>query len=260
MAYNRSQINENFFTEINTEEKAYFLGLIFADGSISKVKSGNRQMVLSLCLQEGDYKVVERLNNIITPYKTFNFQHPPSVKSRGWKARAQFTVSSDKICQELISLGCNIRKSENGVKAPRLKKGLGRHFVRGYFDGNGGISIKLKEYSYTRVSDRILTKVPKKFYVRPSIYVMSTDLKFLNAIKRFIVHECDIQCKVQEYSRKSKNLITHRIVIEDNREVKKISDFLYKDASVYLNRKKEKFDTIISSEAESTLSERSTTT
>ena len=39
--------NDNFFKNIDTEEKAYWLGVLYADGNVSKNSSGTGQVFLS---------------------------------------------------------------------------------------------------------------------------------------------------------------------------------------------------------------------
>lgn len=57
-------INDSFFEKIDTEEKAYFLGLFYADGC--NYINGNASRV-ALSLQEDDKKILEIFNNFIYP-------------------------------------------------------------------------------------------------------------------------------------------------------------------------------------------------
>ena len=57
-------INENFFDVIDTEEKAYFLGFLYADGC----NATNRNAVI-LSLKEDDRDILEKLNSLLQPQK-----------------------------------------------------------------------------------------------------------------------------------------------------------------------------------------------
>ena len=57
-------VDEQFFDEIDSEEKAYFLGMLYADGTNSMKKTE-----VSLRLQEEDYEILTKLNNLLQPTK-----------------------------------------------------------------------------------------------------------------------------------------------------------------------------------------------
>jgi len=249
---NRSKLVEDYFSVINTEKKAYFLGLIYADGCIREV-GNNRQKTLTLVLQEEDFDIVSELNDEITPYKKATIQKPPSIIDKGWKGRANFTVSSDRLCNDLINIGCNINKSVVGIKLPNIPNELKKHFIRGYFDGNGGISIKKVEYKYKRISNYNLSKIPDKYNYRPSLYFCSTDIIFLNGIFNYLNKILKFKCVIQNYEFHTKNLVTYQKRIEHKDEVIRFYNYIYSDSTIYLNRKYEKFNMLIKSEDKSTL-------
>lgn len=53
-------LNENFFQEINTEEKAYWLGFLMADGCI--LDQPQRSKRLTVALKEKDINILHKLN------------------------------------------------------------------------------------------------------------------------------------------------------------------------------------------------------
>jgi hypothetical protein len=119
-------VNEDFFSEINNEESAYWLGFLFADGY---VRSNKLKFVrLKLAIKDIDhlYKFKEALNS------DHNVEEYDSY--------CQITIGSKKIVDDLIKNGCTPNK---GMKI-RLPNNIGsdlmNHFIRGYFDGDGCIS------------------------------------------------------------------------------------------------------------------------
>src|SRR3990167_3745530 len=259
MNYDRETLNKDYFEVIDTENKAYFLGLLFADGSVT-IPKGNRQKVISLSLQEDDSEVVTLLNKEITPYKKMTIQRPTSIIKRGWKARATFSVGCDKLVNDLMNHGCINNKTTLGLGIPNLKTPFLKHFIRGYFDGNGGLSVKITKNTYKRVSNNNIKSPFKENKLRGSLYFCSTDLDFLNYIKNILNSSCKIIGTVQLYDKKTLNCLTRQIRYEHKEDIKEIFNYLYKDSKVFLKRKNEKFKMLIKSEAINTFIERLETT
>lgn len=129
---NRSKFNEHIFDQIDSEEKAYWLGFIFADGYISssplreEVKSVY-QFELSLGIKD-----IEHLNK----FKIFvDYEKDVIIDGN----RCRFVVSNKHLWTVLNELGCTPNKSLS-LTFPIIPQNLIRHFIRGYFDGDGCIS------------------------------------------------------------------------------------------------------------------------
>jgi hypothetical protein len=125
------------FEKIETEEQAYWLGFLYADGSIT----ASDRHVLELTLKEEDYLHLVK-------FQTFLKTNAPVVKriSRcNGKEFKSFRICAynKKIVEDLIRLGCFPRKSLS-LRFPsygQVPKHLVNHFVRGYFDGDGSIYV-----------------------------------------------------------------------------------------------------------------------
>ena len=64
-SYTRKYItNENFFDTIDTEAKAYFLGLMYADGN--NYVRGTHSYEMSIALEEGDKYILEKFRDVIS--------------------------------------------------------------------------------------------------------------------------------------------------------------------------------------------------
>ena len=129
---NERSTNHNIFKKINTEEKAYFLGLLYADGYISK--SDN---TIELTLHKKDQDIVEKFKIFIGADNKFYFSKKYN--------HIRFSFCSKEMKKDLIKLGCIPQKSFN-KKFPKLPKNLISHFMRGYFDGNGSLSFKTDKH------------------------------------------------------------------------------------------------------------------
>lgn len=117
-------INANFFSKVDTQDTAYFLGLLYADGTIYASKS--------------NYKVSLRLKDpepLHLFVKVLESESP--VKPYG-KNMYEAVVCNKQLVSNLIELGCVPRKSKV-IRFPSLDDNLIQHFVRGYFDGDGSV-------------------------------------------------------------------------------------------------------------------------
>ena len=139
--YGVAYFDQNIFDTIDTEEKAYWLGFIYADGFIDSSpldpdKNSNYEFELSLAIKD-----LEHLKKF--------------AKFMGWEDRVvtdsyrcRFFVNNKHLWNVLNTYGCTPRKSLT-LKFPKVETfvepKLIRHFIRGYFDGDGCISHEDKE-------------------------------------------------------------------------------------------------------------------
>ena len=129
---NRSKFNEHIFDQIDSEEKAYWLGFIFADGYISSspIRKGVKsvyQFELSLGIKD-----IEHLNK----FKRFMGYEKDIITDGN---RCRFVVANKYLWTLLNELGCTPNKSLS-LTFPDIPQNLVKHFIRGYFDGDGCIS------------------------------------------------------------------------------------------------------------------------
>src|SRR5258706_2989612 len=118
-------INESFFEKIDSEEKAYFLGLLFADGTNSIKKTE-----VKLALGEIDKHILSRLNNFFQPTKPLYFQKSKLGRQNLYK----LIINSKKISYRLNDLGIVPNKTHKLIFPKYLDNNLLKHFIRGYFD------------------------------------------------------------------------------------------------------------------------------
>ena len=250
-------VKHDYFDHIDSERKAYFLGLIYADGCINTSKNG-RQMYLTISLQIQDKYLLDELCKDIMPTRTVKVYHPPAIKSRGWQERAVFKVSSDKICNAIVTQGCGPNKSRLGMQCMLIPSKYWSHFVRGFFDGDGCIYIHEPKYKYVRKTTR---KIAKGYTptLRKRITLCSTSKPFLQAILDSWKQVPGLISKPQ-WQNKKRTQIVHLLSIEGKEDVEKIKEYFYKDATIYMTRKFDKFNMTISSQAKDRSLEGSETT
>ena len=120
------KFNHNYFKTIDTEEKAYILGFLYADGYNS-----DKQVVISQLEQDVD--ILEKINKALDA----DNQIKRKLQSTNNKTVCQLCYSSIDMCTDLTNLGCFRNKSLACTFPTFLDKSLVRHFIRGYFDGDG---------------------------------------------------------------------------------------------------------------------------
>lgn len=122
-------IDEAFFSEINTEEKAYALGFITADGAVHK--SGK---CVSIAVQRQDKQILEDLLAAMGS----NAEVRTKAKSDG-EAMYVINLSRRRIVRDLESLGVYHDKSFTASFCQSVPPDLHRHYIRGLWDGDGWI-------------------------------------------------------------------------------------------------------------------------
>jgi hypothetical protein len=209
----KANFNEYIFDSIDTEEKAYWLGFLFADGTISSSplrKEVKTQYQIELSLSIKDLEHLEKFAKFLE-YKQSLYKD---------EIRCRLSVYSKHLWNILNVNGCTPKKSLT-LKFPRIElfksKELIYHFIRGYWDGDGCLTWNDKEHT------------------RPEVSVLGTD-EILNSIIKFICSKTPtlhINHPEQQSIIKYFNL-TGKDAYESMCK-------LYKNSTIYLSRKYEKF-------------------
>lgn len=135
-------VDENFFTEIDTPEKAWVLGLFTADGHLSKggtfrIGLLDEDVVLKVqrCFKS-NHKINERTQKNGKRFYTFVFSHP-------------------RIRDDLRGLGFSSNKTFD-CRLPSIPKELLPHYFRGWFEGDGTIVRSKRKRGSAKAQVRIV--------------------------------------------------------------------------------------------------------
>lgn len=131
------KVDENFFKCINTEEKAYILGFICADGHIEKDR-------LDITVSIKDIDVLEKIRCAMHsnhPIKGISRINPYKKTNREVLALVELMIGSVELVKPLFVMGLTTNKTYtlNGDILRYIPKYLMRDFLRGYFDGDGNV-------------------------------------------------------------------------------------------------------------------------
>lgn len=141
----RYSLREDFFRIIDTEEKAYWLGFIGADGGLNRSKRGTAGRIV-LNLGKKDKGHLELIRS------TLGYGGPLSFHKGKRDGTYRLAISSVKMFNDLGCHGIYPRKTFTLKGPTTLPSNLVHHWVRGYFDGDGTVFI----HNY---SGRLRTKI-----------------------------------------------------------------------------------------------------
>lgn len=213
--------NEDYFENIDTEDKAYWLGFLYADGYIvGKQKHSSRKIGISLCIDDlshlEKFKTSLQSSAKIGAYKASD----SGYSSKGY---CRIILTGEKICSDLEKYGV-VENKTLILQPPLLDPSLIPHFIRGYIDGDGCIT----------------SSVNKKRNIPDfKVKIVGTD-SVLNYIKDYI-EQNNIASIKKLYKRRPTDVVS-QLEFGGNRQVKAFLDLIYKDATVYLERKFEKYN------------------
>lgn len=123
-------IQENYFHQINSNEKAYWLGWIISDGSITYQPSKSKYQ-LELTIKQEDEDILHLLE------KDLCIENKVYTTQEKYK---RFSLGSKQIVTDLINQNITQNKSFT-VQVPNFDKKYNAAFIRGLFDGDGGFTV-----------------------------------------------------------------------------------------------------------------------
>lgn len=208
-------MDETFFDTIDSEEKAYFLGLLLADGH-NNIKDG----VISIDLQEGGREILQKLTDLIQPDKPIrNYENKYAKVGRN-----RLVLASRYMSNRLNELGMVQNKSGNLLFVQNIEEDLIHHFVRDYFDGDGSVGIfgKVQNVEFSIVSTK----------------------EFLLPLQQVLINNCNLTQTKLGKRHKDRDSNAYHIKYTGRFSCLRIRDYLYKDATVFIQRKYDKFFSI----------------
>ena len=141
----KKEVRHNFFNNIQTEIQAYLLGLLMSDGSI------NTDNQIKLHINEKDRELFDYLK-VISPnageYTLKGYESKaktPDGRTIKNKGSVALYINSKILAEDLAKFGIVPNKTYKQLSIPNIDKSLIRHFIRGYFDGDGSFSISVRK-------------------------------------------------------------------------------------------------------------------
>lgn len=220
---NRYTLNDNYFNIIDCQEKAYILGFIYADGFVGDEKHNN--IVISI----NDRDLLEEIASLL------NFTGSIRGTSKGGfensKEGFSLNFSSSIMATRLREIGLYPNKSLTLIKFPKIRKDLERHFIRGYFDGDGSI------YLSHNTTYHMITGEKKKYIYPTYCFSILGTFEFLKEI------EYRANFKFSKI-RDTRTREIKSLEICAKKEFGYIFKYLYNDSTIKLDRKYQKWNLI----------------
>ncbi len=209
--YINKNLRRDYFKNIDSYDKAYFLGFLITDGCVTE----DNAIKLQLGFQ--DSHILEIFREKTKNENSIKISGPNRNHECSWHCK------SKEMQEDLKKYGVVYRKSTT-TKFPILKnKKMMSHLIRGLFDGDGWISCS----------------------VGNTIGICSSSKEFITDLKNYLVNNLkvyDVKINSNENRKRDGYHTLYQVSWSSLDDVIKIGDFIYKDKSdCYLKRKWDKF-------------------
>ena len=211
-ALRKYSVNEHYLDVIDTQEKAYFLGFFAADGYVNE---GGRN--INIHLSSVDDEILLKFNKLFENEKPLEYA-PGEKNNKGYLGHetSTFIINSVYLVKRMQSLTSEKDKTFTVRMSKEIPEELFSHFIRGYFDGDGSFS---KMGKYVKID-------------------ITSNIDMCNDIKK-VLDNNDIYSKI--YKVKNADERIRKVSIQRQNEVKKFLDYIYQDATIFLERKHERY-------------------
>jgi hypothetical protein len=203
----KHKINVRYFDSIDSETKSYILGFIYADGTVDNYR-------LKIAIHSKDFYVIDHFLQDISTEKTSFLLH-------SYQEMKEVSVCSTYLSKSLHKIGCVPNKTFilNNLPTAFIQHELMNHFIRGYFDGDG-----CAKYKHGKL--RALEFAGCR--------------NFLNNVNKYL-HD-NIKTSLRNIYDLNNNPLSGTLSYTSADDILKLGNFLYKDATLFLHRKKDRFD------------------
>ena len=211
---NLGDLQVNYFEEIDTEVKAYLLGLFAADGCVY-TKNGSK--LFSIQLQEEDSYMIEYIKN--------ELKAPRKIVYDKRDKSASISIINDVFVCHIMKYGVLEGKSDRFF--PNISGQLIPHYIRGLFDGDGSIVIR-KAHSYGTA-------------MRCCVVLLAHS-KLINQIQEYLENKLNLS----HLSLCSDGGDAYSVRYNSRKDFLSVTEFMYSDAHLFLKRKFQKYEQALS--------------
>ena len=213
----KKKFNERYFENIDNEHKAYFLGFIYADGCLIEDNT-NYRYKLNLKIHKKDKHILEDFIKSV--------DGEMDIWENKKRNTCEISLSGKKIVNDLKNKGVLSNKTFT-IKYPNIDEKLERHFLRGYFDGDGCIRVHTDKRDNTQRGD---------------LRIVGGSIEMINKIneRMNVLFGTNINKLYGPKNKKYKFIGWSGMT-----DIEKIYNGLYENSYLFLHRKKTIFDYVI---------------
>lgn len=200
------------------EKSAYLFGFWWADGNIELHRSHNN-LLKCFCVYNTNLQIMNDLslilgNKIYTRYK------------KKYKPYHRIVIYSDKMFDFCYRYTHSITKSDKEIPFPKIPKKFFNHFIRGYFDGDGSINYKIYKNRHKKITKSLQTS-----------FTAGKDTgNFLQHLKE------QLRLFIPVGDKKVYKGTSYKLMFNQYDSML-LCQWMYKDATIYMKRKKDIWDT-----------------
>lgn len=215
----------SFFKNIDTEEKAYWLGFICADGYVSINQKTNSGYV-GIELQAGDAGHLKKFNQSICGNYKITFRDRPCLLHNSDKLHTMcvLRICSIDMVNDLQQFGLLSDKTYT-LQLPTIQNDLMPHFIRGFFDGDGCIYFHKKNgvIDHTRCNFDSVSEV------------------FLTQLREYLYNQGINSYFLKNNRDNPRYVDSYRLQIAGIEHTQNFLHYIYDNAKIYLDRKYQRY-------------------
>lgn len=197
----KHSLDFKFFDKVDSAEKAYVLGLMISDGYVY-------EPLYKVGIASTDYEIVAMVKELT---KATNPIHQKKSRSDKHKPQYEISLNSKKLYHAIGKHGCVPRKSLTVKYPDTISNKFSSHFIRGLWDGDGGVRIKKDRYLYMDLTG---------------------SKKILQGVSEILHRSLGVTTKIFKHGSVNRLLYCCGQGIT-------VRDYLYKDAKYFLKRKRD---------------------
>lgn len=213
---NALEVNEDYFNSIDSYNKSYWLGFIAADGCILRDR---QYLSLRIVLGTQDCKHLEKFKVDIGANQEIKFVETHDNRTDKIYKSNRIQIARRKICEDLIKHGVGPDKSKELHVPKTIPEEFIPDFIRGYSDGDGSFNL-IKRKNINRIRYNLISSTKSLLEEIQQIF----DQKLKINPTTIIVYP---------------NNTAYKIYYQNDKDVKKIYDYLYQSNGPRLDRKYE---------------------
>lgn len=218
--------NEEYFAAIVTEEQAYWLGMLYGDGFLSPSK-----LTVGISLAEEDQPHLAKLAVAVGDKPSSIRTYEPQANNWQVQRTVRLLFGRKRFYETLVALGYCNRKA-NYTDFPPIPEYLLPHFIRGMFDADGYASLSISQGKY-------------KSIVRFRISISVANEMLAQRLRD------TLNIATGEHIGISRDKTIWAVRATNQKALTALHHYLYEDATVFLERKRKKFDEAITYSANS---------